>query len=90
VTERDEITQIVKAVAPRPVNVLVTGFNAQLSLAQLADLGVRRISVGSGLALAAWGSFIRAARKIADEGDFTLLGDGAKSVELNSLFAARD
>ncbi len=89
VTEPDEIAQIVKAVAPRPVNVLISGFNAQLSLAQLADLGVRRISVGSGLALAAWGSFIRAARKITEEGDFTLLGDGAKSAELNPLFAAR-
>ncbi|HEY2711145.1 MAG TPA: isocitrate lyase/phosphoenolpyruvate mutase family protein [Chthoniobacterales bacterium] len=89
VTEPDEIAQIVKAVAPRPVNVLVAGFNAQLSLAQLADLGVRRISVGSGLALAAWGSFIRASREIAEEGDFTLLGDGAKSAELNPLFAAR-
>ena len=56
VTEPDEITAIVRAVAPKPVNVLVTGFNADLSHAQLTDLGVRRISVGSGLALAAWGA----------------------------------
>ncbi len=48
VSNPDEITQIVKTVAPKPVNVLVSGFNHQLSVSQLADLGVRRISVGSG------------------------------------------
>jgi 2-methylisocitrate lyase-like PEP mutase family enzyme len=88
-TKPEEVAEIVKAVAPRPVNVLVSGFNAHLSYTQLADLGVRRISVGSGLALAAWGSFARAARQIAEEGDFTLLSEGAKSVELNSLFSTR-
>ena len=62
VREPNEIEQIVKAVAPKPVNVLVSGFNCELTVSQLADLGVRRISVGSGLALAAWGAFIRAAR----------------------------
>jgi len=41
---------------------LSSGFNHQLSVSQLADLGVRRISVGSGLALAAWGAFVRAAK----------------------------
>ena len=59
----EEIAAVVQAVAPKPVNVLVSGFNSHLSLAQLADLGVRRISVGSGLALAAWGQFTRAARE---------------------------
>ena len=53
VSDPDEIAQIVKTVAPKPVNVLVSGFNHQLSFSQLTDLGVRRISVGSGLALAA-------------------------------------
>ena len=86
VTEPQEIAAIVEAVAPKPINVLVSGFNSQLSLAQIADLGVRRISVGSGLALAAWGGFVRAARSIATEGNFELLADGAKSSELNSLF----
>ena len=69
----DEIAQIVKAVAPRPVNVLVSGFNHQLLVSQLADLGVRRISVGSGLALAAWGAFLRAAEDIKTNGTFNLL-----------------
>lgn len=86
VSKPDEIAQIVKTVAPKPVNVLVSGFNHQLSLSQLADLGVRRISVGSGLALAAWGTFLRAAKDIKSNGTFKLLADNAASAELNELF----
>jgi 2-methylisocitrate lyase-like PEP mutase family enzyme len=82
----DEIAQIVKTVSPKPVNVLVSGFNHQLSLSQLTDLGVRRISVGSGLALAAWGIFLRAAKEIKANGTFDLLGNGAASADLNELF----
>lgn len=88
-TEPDEIAAVVRAVAPKPVNVLVSGFNSRLSLVQLAELGVRRVSVGSGLALATWGAFIRAAREIATDGNFKILADGARSAELNDLFAAR-
>lgn len=86
VSKPDEIVQIVKTVAPKPVNVLVSGFNHQLSLSQLADLGVRRISVGSGLALAAWAAFLRAAKDIKTNGTFNLLADGAASTDLNKLF----
>ena len=86
VTEPNEIAQIVESVAPKPVNVLVSGFNHQLTLSVLADLGVRRISVGSGLALAAWGSFLRAAKDIKTNGTFSLLADNAASAELNELF----
>jgi len=86
VRKPDEIAQIVKTVAPKLVNVLVSGFNHQLSLSQLADLGVRRISVGSGLALAAWGTFLRAAKDIKTNGTFNLLADGASSADLNHLF----
>ena len=82
----DEIAQIVKTVAPKPVNVLVSGFNHHLSFSQLADLGVRRISVGSGLALAAWGAFLRAAQDIKTNGTFNLLANGAASADLNELF----
>lgn len=88
-TEPEEIAQVVRAVAPKPVNVLVSGFNSHLSLAQLADLGVRRISVGSGLALAAWGAFIRGAREIANEGSFKALAGAARFDELNDLFSKR-
>jgi methylisocitrate lyase len=86
VSKPDEIAQIVKTVAPKPINVLVSGFNHQLSLSQLADLGVRRISIGSGLALAAWGTFLRAAKEIKENGTFNLLADGAASADLNELF----
>ena len=86
VTDPNEIAQIVNAVAPKPINVLVSGFNHHLTSAGLADLGVRRISLGSGLALAAWGAFFRAAQDIKTNGTFNLLADNAPSVELNKLF----
>jgi methylisocitrate lyase len=86
VSKPEEIAQIVKAVAPKPVNVLVSGFNHHLTLAEIADLGVRRISVGSGLALAAWGAFLRAAREIKTDGTFNLLANNTPSADLNELF----
>jgi 2-methylisocitrate lyase-like PEP mutase family enzyme len=86
VSDPNEIAQIVNAVAPKPVNVLVSGFNHQLTFSGLADLGVRRISVGSGLALAAWGAFLRAAQDIKANGTFTLLADNAPFAQLNELF----
>jgi 2-methylisocitrate lyase-like PEP mutase family enzyme len=86
VSDPDEIAQIVRTVSPKPVNVLVSGFNHQLSLSQLTDLGVRRISVGSGLALAAWGAFLRAAQDIQTNGSFNLLGNNAPFADLNELF----
>jgi 2-methylisocitrate lyase-like PEP mutase family enzyme len=86
VNNPEEIAQIVKTVSPKPVNVLVSGFNHQLSLSQLADLGVCRISVGSGLALAAWGAFLRAAQDIKANGTFNLLANNAASADLNELF----
>jgi 2-methylisocitrate lyase-like PEP mutase family enzyme len=85
-SDPNEIAQIVNSVAPKPVNVLVSGFNHQLTLSGLADLGVRRISVGSGLALAAWGAFFRAAQDIKTNGRFNLLANNAPSAELNELF----
>ncbi len=86
VSKPNEIAQIVETVAPKPVNVLVSGFNHQLSLSQLTDLGVGRISVGSGLALAAWGAFLRAAEDIKTNGTFNLLANTAASADLNELF----
>jgi 2-methylisocitrate lyase-like PEP mutase family enzyme len=86
VSDPNEIARIVNAVAPKPVNVLVSGFNHQLTLSDLADLGVRRVSVGSGFALAGWGAFLRAAQDIKTNGTFNLLADNASSAELNELF----
>jgi 2-methylisocitrate lyase-like PEP mutase family enzyme len=89
VSNPDEIAQIVKTVAPKSVNILVSGFNHQLSMSQLANLGVRRVSVGSGLALAAWGPFLRAAQDIKTNGTFNLLANGAASADLNELFPGK-
>jgi len=82
----EEIAAIVKAVAPRPVNVLVSTNNCDLRVSQLTDLGVRRISVGSALARVAWGAFIRAAGSIRETGRFDSLADAASFAELNDLF----
>jgi len=82
-----QIAAVVAAVAPKPVNVLV-GFSADLTLAQFATLGVRRISVGGALARAAWGGLIRAAKLIKDEGRFDGFADAASGRELNQLFRA--
>ncbi|MDX6558274.1 MAG: hypothetical protein QOF72_1323, partial [Blastocatellia bacterium] len=68
VSEPDEIAAIVKAISPRPVNVLVSAPNPAHSVSRLSDLGVRRISVGSALARVAWGAFMRAAQNIAETG----------------------
>ena len=86
VSDPNEIARIVKTVAPKPVNILVSGFNHHLTWSQLADIGVRRISVGSGLALAAWGAFVRAAQDIQTNGTFNLLANNAPSADLNELF----
>ncbi|HEY6231856.1 MAG TPA: isocitrate lyase/phosphoenolpyruvate mutase family protein [Pyrinomonadaceae bacterium] len=89
VRQPDEIAAIVKAVVPKPVNVLVSTGNRELTFSQLADLGVRRISVGSALANVAWGAFIRAAREIAETGKFDAFANAASFAELNKLFASR-
>ncbi|HEX6046450.1 MAG TPA: isocitrate lyase/phosphoenolpyruvate mutase family protein [Pyrinomonadaceae bacterium] len=86
VTDLREIDAIVKAVAPKPVNVLVSRPNPDLTLAKLTDLGVRRISVGSALARVAWGAFMRAAQSIATTGTFDSLGETAAFAELNKIF----
>jgi 2-methylisocitrate lyase-like PEP mutase family enzyme len=89
VSKPDEIEAIAKAVAPKPVNVLVSKFNSDLSVSRVADLGVRRISVGSALACVAWGAFMRAARSIAENGSFETFADAAPGRELDDLFSKR-
>jgi 2-methylisocitrate lyase-like PEP mutase family enzyme len=84
VREPVEIAAIVKAVSPKPVNVLA--FDPTLTVARLADLGVRRISVGSALARVAWGAFMKAARDIAETGSFEDFAGAAPFSELNGLF----
>jgi 2-methylisocitrate lyase-like PEP mutase family enzyme len=89
VKEPGDIAEIVKAVSPKPVNVLVSTNNSALTVSQLADLGVRRISVGSALARVAWGAFIRAALDISETGSFAALDNAAPFNELNDIFVNR-
>jgi len=89
VSAADEIAQLVKAVAPKPVNVLVSSNNCKLTMSQLADVGVRRISVGGALARAAWAGFIKAAKEIHEQGSFASFADLTPFGELNDLFAGR-
>ncbi len=84
----DEIAAVVSAVAPKPVNALVgSDFT---TVAALADLGVRRISVGGGLARVAWGAFVEAATEIAERGTFAGLARGIPFPEIDGAFAGVD
>jgi 2-methylisocitrate lyase-like PEP mutase family enzyme len=87
IRSREQIVAVVQAVAPKPVNLLI-GWSSELTLADVAALGVRRISVGGALARAAWGGFMRAAQRLA-EGGFDGFADAASGAELNKLFAGR-
>ena len=82
----DDIRAVVQAVAPKPVNVMVGSDFA--TVAQLADIGVRRISVGSALARAAWAGFLQAAIEIAERGTFTGLKWAVPHPELNKRFVS--
>jgi 2-methylisocitrate lyase-like PEP mutase family enzyme len=84
IRSRDEITAVVEALAPKPVNVLV-GSNFT-TVAELAELGVRRISVGGALARAAWTGFLLAAREIAEGGSFNALAQAISHAELDASF----
>jgi 2-methylisocitrate lyase-like PEP mutase family enzyme len=81
---REQIRAVVLALAPKPVNVLV-GWQSELTLDVLAELGVRRVSVGGALARCAWGGLQRAAKSLA-EGRFDEFASAASGQELNALF----
>lgn len=82
---REQIVAAVQAVAPKPLNLLI-GAASEFTLASVAELGVRRISVGGALARTAWGSFRRAAKLLAESGRFDGFADAASGAELNALF----
>jgi 2-methylisocitrate lyase-like PEP mutase family enzyme len=82
---RHEIEAVVAAVHPKPVNLLV-GSASDMTISDIAKLGVRRVSVGGGLARVAWGGMMRAARLLADEGRFDGFADAAAGSEMNALF----
>ena len=83
---REQISAVVAAVAPKPVNLLV-GSVSDLTMADIAALGVRRVSVGGALARAAWGGLLRAAHLLAEQGRFDGFADAASGQTLNAFFA---
>jgi 2-methylisocitrate lyase-like PEP mutase family enzyme len=82
---RDQIAAVVKAVAPKPVNFLMSTAT-ELTVNDLAGLGVRRISLGGTLARVAWTAVARAARDIAATGKFDSLAGTISNSELNAFF----
>jgi 2-methylisocitrate lyase-like PEP mutase family enzyme len=81
-----EIKALVEAVAPKPLNLLVVR-DIGLGVGEIAVLGVRRISVGGAMALAAWTGFIRAAQALRSKGSFAGLASLVPYAEVNGLFA---
>lgn len=84
---RDQIAAVVAAAAPKPVNLLV-GSASEMTMADIAALGVRRVSVGGALARSAWGGFMGAAKLLADQGRFDGFANAAAGQELNAFFSA--
>ena len=85
---RESIAAVVEAVAPRPVNVVMGLSGARLSLRELAEIGVKRVSLGSSLARAAIGEMIRAATEVRDAGTFEFATRATPYAKLNELFEA--
>src|SRR3954453_4225752 len=85
IKSKEHIAAVVKAVHPKPVSLLIGA--SGLSVAEAADLGVRRISVGGSLARVAWAGFMKASREMAEQGTFTELGSGFPGGELNKMFS---
>jgi 2-methylisocitrate lyase-like PEP mutase family enzyme len=81
----EEVLAVVRAVAPKPVNVLMSG-GLKLTVQELQDMGVRRISTGSALALAAFGEFFRAAEEIQQSGTFGFTSQSMPYAKANQLF----
>lgn len=86
-TSRDDIAAVAKSV-DRPVNVVMGLSGAQFSVAELAEIGVRRISVGSALSRAALGAFLRAAREMRDNGTFTFAADAVSYRDISAAIKA--
>jgi 2-methylisocitrate lyase-like PEP mutase family enzyme len=84
ISTREQIKAVVAAVAPKPVNLLI-GSASELTLQEIAELGVRRVSVGGALARSAWAGFMRAAQSLT-EGRFDAFADAASGQQLNALF----
>lgn len=87
-TSKEDIATVVRSV-DRPVNVVMGLQGVQLSLAELSEIGVKRISVGSALSRAALGAFLRAAREMREQGTFTFAAEAVSYREISALFEPR-
>lgn len=85
-TTKEQIEAVVKAVAPKPVNVIMGRSGESLSLDELVSLGVKRISVGSSLARVAYGAFINAAKEIKEHGSFNYAQEAIAFAQINRIF----
>ncbi len=83
---REEIDAVVRAVAPKPVNVVMGLSGPSLSIDALASLGVKRVSLGSSLARAAYGAFLEAAREVREKGTFDFARNAVPYAEINAMF----
>lgn len=81
----EQVAAVVAAVAPKPVNLLV-GSASELTMADIAALGVRRVSVGGALARSAWAGFMAAAKLIAEQGRFDGFANAARGADLDAFF----
>lgn len=86
-TTRDDILAVVRSV-DRPVNVLMGLEGATFSLAELSEMGVKRVSVGSALSRAAMGAVMAAAKEMREQGTFSFARKAARFRDLNRLFEA--
>jgi 2-methylisocitrate lyase-like PEP mutase family enzyme len=85
-TTKEEIGAVVRACAPKPVNVIMGLGKGTLTLDELAELGVRRVSLGSSLARAAYGAFLRAAEEVRQHGSFGFARDTIPYARFNEIF----
>src|SRR5262249_37937752 len=83
----ETVSAIVQLVAPRPVNVLVSGPVPGFTIPRLTELGVRRVSIGGALARVAWGAVGRAVAELASQGTFGGFADGMPFAELTKIFS---
>lgn len=88
ISEREHIVEVVKAVAPKPVNLLISA-PLGVTMNDAAELGVRRVSVGGALARAAWGGFMRAAKELVEQGTFEGFAGATPHGDLQKLFAGQ-
>ena len=85
---REQIVAVVRAVAPKPVNLLV-GSTSEFTMKEIEAMGVRRVSVGGALARCAWAGVMRAAQALASDGRFDGFAGAASGKDLNARFADR-